>query len=471
MIIRSKKDHRIVVVDRASELGVVYESPEQQRPLSDEDKALIREMFSGPNDPRLPDDIKALPIGRREDFVSEFNFNFFWYDKSEDDEYDENVSLDINRVNFALRMAAKRIADKDPKDEEPEAATESVCEMRIRENSPDPVALEGFAKESAGGYTGEVTVIQVGWSLNGHYWSAEAVNQISAACANQVVGYFNHGDTYGRDPRDWGIVTESGRVDGRKVKSRVHVFNYPDGDFLRERIEYAKANKANGLFGLSIDALVRFQDDVESEGRTGRKITELVQLNSVDIVMVPAAGGRFLESQQSTKESVMDVKTLKEQHPDTATLLLEEGRQAAAAAFQAEQEQWQAKEQELAQLKDELAKAKAELDAYQAAEAKAKEAAEAAARAKEWSEKVDAMLAELPAEKVTDGFKKILLDLGPEKVELVAEMIAERKLTQIGSVVTGEGTGNAGLVAPKEGAPTAEFDEEARLKLFTENLR
>jgi hypothetical protein len=444
------------------------------REATDDEKSRLAECYAGPADERLPADVLSLPIGRREDFVDAFNSRFYWYYKEDDEDYDENVSKSENMVRYALAQAYHAISKESESDLSESFSGPNV--QRIQETFVGGIPFESFKESRAGGLSNEITVIEKGWSLNGNHYGQEALKGIAEGCNSMAVGYFNHGPTFSRDPRDWAIVTESGRVEGNRVKSKIHVFQYPDGDFLKERIEYAKNKKANHLFGVSIDAFAEVREG-EMDGEEGVIVDRILRLNSVDIVMVPAAKGNF-QAAESVDENkvkhqekvntmeVIDVKTLKESHPDTAKLLIEEGREEvrteSADQLADLRTKIDEKEAVIEGLNVELAKSQAKLDEYVVAEEKAAFEAEVKAAISEG----------LDEEKRTDKFQSILLALGADKMSTIKEMIAERQESVVSSVIVGEGKGEGNDVieaVEKKKVEESADDEEARLKTFLAN--
>lgn len=448
-----------------------------------EQAALVAECYAGPDDPRLPKNVATLRVGEREDWVDKFNTCFYLYDKSEDSSYDPDRPVDVNRVEYATRMADEGIYNDDADDEYSDS--DEVVEAnqdenkqednvtRIRETFVGGVPFEAF-EETRDGYTNEITVIEQGWSLNGNYYGQNAINQVAEGAAGYVVGYFNHGETFNRDPRDWAIVTESGRVEGSKVKSRIHIFKHPDGAFLEERISYAKRKKANHLFGVSIDAFAQVTEG-EAEGRDGVIVEKILKLNSVDIVMVPAAKGRFdaRESVQDTTEQtktedIMDVKTLREEHPDTAKLIEDEVRAEEASMHT---ELVVQKDGEIATLHEEINSTKAELAK---AQAQVDEYVEAEKRI-QFADNVRTLVAEgLDEEKRSERFEKILLGLGEGNLDTIKEMIADRQESVVTAVITGEGAPSAVIEAVEDKAEEVVEevqDATSRLEAFKANLK
>ena len=344
---------------------------------------------------------------------------------------------------------------------EEEAAHYPPNTFRIREELSHSISEGVFERDGEDSGGNDITVIEQGWSLNGHYYGSGAIDAISGHCKEKVVGYFNHGETNGRDPRDWAITIEDGRVENAQVRAKIHIFKAPDGDFLRERLEYARKQRADHLFGLSIDAYAQVSEG-EAEGHEGIIVENVVKLNSVDIVMVPAAKGRFnvSESQHAQEKPRMDVKTCREEYPDTARLIADEAMAEAQDAFAKEKSVLESKLNDVsntvAALTEELAQAQAKTDEY-----------EQAARRAAFVSEVDTLLESLPEEKQSSKFRDILVTLGPDKQNVIQEMIDERKESQVAPVVTGEGRGIVEAVEQSEPEPqVVELSDDERLKLL-----
>ena len=350
-----------------------------------------------------------------------------------------------------------------------EAMVESMGDedvmVRLRERHCGGISMAGFEESEKGGLVNKITVIEKGWSLNGLYYGDKAIDQIAEAANDMVVGYLNHGETFSRDPREWAITTESGRREGDVVRSKIHIFAHPDGEFIKERIAYAKEHKADHLFGVSIDAFAQVSEG-EADGREGQLVENIIRLNSVDIVMEPAAKGSFnaAESVQShpspSKEKrKMDAKTLRDEHPDTAKLIAEEAVNEARADFEGEKatlhESLEAAEKGKAELVEQLAQAQAKVDEY-----------EHAARQGEFVKSVESIVNELPEEKRTDRFSSILVALGPDRIDTIKEMVEERKESNIAPIVTGEGVGGVTEAVKEDVEVSALPDEDERLKLL-----
>lgn len=394
----------------------------------------IAEHFFGPDDPRLPSEITAMPIGQREDFVEEFNFQSMFYFKEDDLNYDENKPNAVNRVRFALEKAMDSVTKADTKDSETHQSLESITEdgvtyHRIKETAWGVfLPGDGTTKESLGDNDFSVTMIEQGWSLNNRYYSDGAINDFVELAKEQVVSFFNHGETFNRDPRDWGAMVTDPVREGVAAKAKLHIFDEPDGAFLRERI-----SKAPGLFGLSVDAFAKVESG-EAEGRKGTVVTEILRYNSLDVVMFPGAKGGF----DTTKESVADpvvletedhkgdakimkLSELKEQHPDTYALLVAEVTETVQADVDVKLAEAKTASDELegrlTEADKNLAEATAKVDEF---EAKVAQAA--------FKTKVSEYIAEqLPEKAQTEKFAEICEGLGEAQWETIESMTQERK--------------------------------------------
>jgi len=416
-------------------------------PLTEEVEWKIEELYDGPDDIRLPDDIKGLPIGRREDFVAEFNFWFFFYEKEEDPEYDENVSMSVNRIRFSLGRAKEKASllngnsSGEPADEGKECESKSgipesslaECQTLVLESGQVAyrikedvvgVVIPNSTKEQEGSeeVDVDVVVIKQGWSLNGRYYGKNALESISSFINKDTPGFMNHGNTFGRDPRDWAIMLHSASHKEGRVEAKMHIFQFPDGEFLRERIE-----KAPHLFGGSIDAFAMI-DDGEAEGKEGPIVTEVVRLNSWDIVMFPAAGGEILGTSESIedldevkakstkKETVMNRQELMEKYPELYEAIVSDAQESLKKEVASLTEQSKALAQENRDLSGEL-------DAIKVAEEQSRKEQEFMATIQGLLEK------EFSEDEVSERFVAILHEEGPENLDRCKKLISERRAT------------------------------------------
>ncbi len=113
---------------------------------------------------------------------------------------------------------------------------------------------------------------------------------------------------------------------------------------------------APNTFGMSINSSVRYANDGRPD-KTGDKVVESIDmLRSVDVVTRPGTADGIFESE----EDIMDLKTLREKHPELVTELL--AQKSKDATEQAE----------LDAAKKEAAELKAKLDALESESAKRK---------------------------------------------------------------------------------------------------
>jgi len=393
----------------------------------------LQEMYMGIDDERLPADIQALPIGRREDYVRMFNEEIYWYWKKGDPDYDENLPLHQNAVRYASGKALAYITPdaEASKSESVEQKTEQVdAPTPLKEDGVGFVQAGQITENSSGGYDVPLQIIEAGWSLNGNYYTQEAVADIARLVCNKTPGYFNHGD-HNRNPRDWNLVIESGVVDGNTVQGTAHIFQYPDGEALKERIDYVVENNALHLFGVSIDAWAKVEEG-ERDGREGCIVTAVVAMSSVDVVMTPAANGRWANTTESAtseaatttrqEQTTMDRKTLKAEHPDLTESLIDEGRKEVRSTELAEAT---AAVKTLTDEKAALETVNAELQVK--VDAQEKQEAADAFRAKV----VNLTDTELPEALRTEAFVGSLVDLGEDKWVVIEGLVADRKTLNI----------------------------------------
>jgi hypothetical protein len=405
----------------------------------------IRETYKGVEDERLPDDVKSLPVGRREDFVKVFNEYVYWYWKSDDDDYDENKPLHVNAVSYALKKAYAAIETAAKEEESAETSPHADGTEKVGESAPGggekvPLKEDGVGFVRAGsfeegekGYKVPLQIIQAGWSLNGNYYTKEAVEDIARLVANKIPGYFNHGDN-NRHLLQWNQVIEDAWVDGDTVQGKAHIFQYPDGEALKERIDYVKENDALHLFGVSIDGFAKVEEG-SREGRKGRIVSRVIAMHSVDVVMSPAANGRWGKVTASVTQNetsgefeeeakTMDLETLKKDHPELANALVEEGREEVREGdLKTAQESVDTLQTENETLKGDITGLKSKVETYELAEAQV-----------EFKAKVETHVGEALKETpnlITDVFVENLVDLGSDQWEKIEKLVEERKTLQV----------------------------------------
>jgi len=197
------------------------------------------------------------------------------------------IDMAVAEMEALVRPTEQSIEEQSEKIPEEFAGDPMV--VRLSEARAGALASDAFADSKDDSlHVNEVVVLEEGWSLNGRYWTAEAVADISRLMNGRVPGFWCHGEDH-RDPRDWAVTWERSWIYKNTCKGALHVFAKPDGAALKERIDYVRQHKAGHLFGVSVDALVR-QEVGEMSGRRGPIVRRAHKVYCVDVVMVPAAG-------------------------------------------------------------------------------------------------------------------------------------------------------------------------------------
>jgi phage major head subunit gpT-like protein len=132
-----------------------------------------------------------------------------------------------------------------------------------------------------GSHAIDVTLIRPGTSKNGITYSPEVLTA-AAPLFEGARAFVDHADNPSRSVRDLVGSYSAVRADAAGIHATLTLV--PGEDWLWNRIRAAADTP--DLFGLSIDAL----GNVE-ESQSGRHVTQLVAVNSVDLVSRPAAGG------------------------------------------------------------------------------------------------------------------------------------------------------------------------------------
>jgi hypothetical protein len=170
---------------------------------------------------------------------------------------------------------------------------------------------EGQVLESGSGRRDvRVTVIRGGASINGYYYSEDALKAIANLLEN-AQAYVDHADSVAgnaarsvRDVvgfyREAAYVPPDERAPGGRVEATLHLME--SAEWLWSMIREAIALRNPGLIGLSIDIYGTWQPRSASglspgeragQARMLKDVTGVVALNSCDIVTRPSAGGGF----------------------------------------------------------------------------------------------------------------------------------------------------------------------------------
>ena len=187
-----------------------------------------------------------------------------------------------------------------------EQAPKMPARLRIAGQICEGQVLEGVA----GRRDVRVTIIRGGASINGYYYSEDALRTIAGLLEN-AQAYVDHADgsasSSARSVRDVvGFYREASYVPpdentpGGRVEATLHLME--SADWLWSMIREACLLQNPGLIGLSIDIYGTWQprpasglspDAGASQARALKDVTGVVALNSCDIVTRPSAGGAF----------------------------------------------------------------------------------------------------------------------------------------------------------------------------------
>lgn len=179
--------------------------------------------------------------------------------------------------------------------------------------------FEGAVFDEATRTINGVTLISVGWSLNGRYYTAESLRG-SAGLFEGTKGYVNHDRwSYSRDMRDLccrftGVYFDEA---SQKLKGNMRVFAGTPNAWV-----YDLAKESPTDVGLSVVIEGQTQTGVAPDGRTGPLVQAILVAHSCDVVPEPAAGGgvdparEAIESEEPVdlKEATLD--QLKKDRPD-----------------------------------------------------------------------------------------------------------------------------------------------------------
>jgi hypothetical protein len=190
-------------------------------------------------------------------------------------------------------------------DEEQAVAPDMPARLRIAGQICEGQMLEGSpARRDV-----RVTVIRGGASINGYYYSPDALLAIAGLLENAqaYVDHSNAANSSVRSVRDVvGFYREAVYVPpdettpGGRVEATLHIMEA--ADWLWRMIREACALNNPGLIGLSIDIYGTWQPRAPNGPNSGqtrgqaqalKDVTGVVALNSCDIVTRPSAGGAF----------------------------------------------------------------------------------------------------------------------------------------------------------------------------------
>src|SRR5579883_600202 len=185
---------------------------------------------------------------------------------------------------------------------------ERVEEATMQPGSPARIQISGQIREgqpldaSLEKRDVRVTVIRGGASINGYYYSEDALKAIAGLLEN-AQAYVDHANGPASGParsvrdivgfyRDAAFVPPDEETPGGRVEATLHILE--SAAWLWSVIREACLLGNPGLIGLSIDIYGTWQPRPRmKEGQALKEVTSVLSLNSCDIVTRPSAGGAF----------------------------------------------------------------------------------------------------------------------------------------------------------------------------------
>jgi len=169
-----------------------------------------------------------------------------------------------------------------------------------------------------------VVVIKEGWSKNKRYYPADVLNE-AVPLFEGAKCYLDHADFKGTPTRSVRELTgfyENVKFAGKQVEADLQFLNTEAGrvglEIAKETIKHNKA-----LAGLSIRGMAVLRKVEE-----GHEVKSLKNINSVDIVSDPAAGGEFIRLYESIMEENqmkdLTLEKLREERPDIVQAITDE---------------------------------------------------------------------------------------------------------------------------------------------------
>jgi len=224
-----------------------------------------------------PDVIKGLPAKAQSIWIEAFNSAFA---DSQDDAKSSKIAWG------AVKNQYEKNADGEWVKKE---ATESI-EMNVSLMSDGSIFESRPMLEADDRRTVWVRIVKPGWSYNGNYWTKEAVAQMpdrimESGCRKMYLDHEEGNRKFGRSMRDWVAQAIEAKMVNGIPYVKAEILHNVGGDALWEQIQ-----KFPDEVGASVDARVKIKNGVQ-EGRSGRVVTEVVRLNSLDFVNEASAGG------------------------------------------------------------------------------------------------------------------------------------------------------------------------------------
>lgn len=169
---------------------------------------------------------------------------------------------------------------------------DGMTEAVVREGEARVTAAVGTASD--GGRIFHVVLIKYGDSKNGRRYSESAL-RAAAPLYEGAKAYDHHRSTEELATSTIaGLIGTFRNVSATAVGLEADLYLLPSSVQAAEALDMALANQADGLeplIGLSQDVVARWKPVTASDGRVLQEATEIIAVNSVDVVAHPAAGG------------------------------------------------------------------------------------------------------------------------------------------------------------------------------------
>ena len=217
----------------------------------------------------LPESVKKLSKELQEAWMKAFNAAYEQYEN-------ESLCNSMDVVRKCRKILKKRNGRQKPEDQD-------IFEA---------LTIDEEKKKA------HVVVIKEGWSKNKRYYPADVLNE-AVPLFEGAKCYLDHADFKGTPTRSVRELTgfyENVKFAGKQVEADLQFLNTEAGrvglEIAKETIKHNKA-----LAGLSIRGMAVLRKVEE-----GHEVKSLKNINSVDIVSDPAAGGEFIRLYESIME-------------------------------------------------------------------------------------------------------------------------------------------------------------------------
>lgn len=206
---------------------------------------------------------------------------------------DSAKNLTLEQIAIFLEVANKLLAEGV---DEGEAIAKALAAAKGETVSECEISEDIKLDREPSGFVWDATILAAGWSKNGWYHKREKLAELAALCEGVPI-YRNHipaGQPVSpeRDILEKLGWVEKTRVEGMKVKGKVHLVENEFGRAIAESALSAFKRGKDGFVGLSIQTDRRAQiREGEAEGRRGKIVESYGRILSVDLVNAQSAGG------------------------------------------------------------------------------------------------------------------------------------------------------------------------------------